>query len=201
MNLTRTIDNYFYIRQGQAAKVDSVNDRQDFNEVSRSLETLQFSKDDVDTLWRVVGAVLHLGNIEFVTAEDKVTFKDKKDVKATANLLKVTEDELTKALCERIIAARGDIMRKEHTQTEATYGRDALAKAIYDRLFTWIVDRINSAIAVDDRIRSYKSSLIGVLDIYGFEIFDNNSFEQFCINYCNEKLQQLFIGKQIDKKL
>lgn len=194
LNITRNIENYFYVRQGQAAKVDSVNDRQDFNEVSRSLETLQFSKDDVDTLWRVVGAVLHLGNIEFITEEEKIIFKDKKDVKVTANLLKVTEEDLTKALCERIIAARGDIMRKEHTQTEAAYGRDALAKAVYDRLFTWIVDKINSAIAVDDRIRSYKSSLIGVLDIYGFEIFDNNSFEQFCINYCNEKLQQLFIG-------
>lgn len=196
LNLTRNIENYFYVRQGQAAKVESVNDRQDFNEVSRSLETLQFTKDDVNTLWRVVGAVLHLGNIEFVTEEEKITFKDRKDVKATANLLKVTEEDLTKALCERIIAARGDIMRKEHTQIEATYGRDALSKAIYDRLFTWIVDRINSAIAVDDRIRSYKSSLIGVLDIYGFEIFDNNSFEQFCINYCNEKLQQLFIGNK-----
>lgn len=171
-----------------------MNDRQDFNEVSRSLETLQFSKDDIDTLWRVVGAVLHLGNVEFVTEDEKITFKNTRDVKAAASLLKVTEAELTKALCERIIAARGDIMRKEHTQTEATHGRDALAKAVYDRLFTWIVDKINSAIAVDDRIRSYKSSLIGVLDIYGFEIFDNNSFEQFCINYCNEKLQQLFIG-------
>lgn len=195
LNLTRNIDNYFYVKQGQAAKVDSVNDRQDYMEVSRSLETLQFSKDDIDTLWRVVGAILHLGNIEFVTAEDKVSFKDTKDVKVAANLLKVTETELTKALCERVIAARGDIMRKEHTKTEATYGRDALSKAVYDRLFSWIVEKINSAIAVDDRIRSYKSSLIGVLDIYGFEIFDNNSFEQFCINYCNEKLQQLFIGK------
>lgn len=194
LNLSRNSDNYFYVRQGQAAKVDSVNDRNDYTEVSRSLQTLQFSKDDVDTLWRVVAAILHLGNVEFTTEEEKVLLKDKKVVKTTANLLKVTEEEITKALCERIIAARGDIMRKEHTQMEATYGRDALAKAIYDRLFTWIVDRINSAIAVDDCNKSYKSSLIGVLDIYGFEVFDNNSFEQFCINYCNEKLQQLFIG-------
>lgn len=106
------------------------------------------------------------------------------------------KDELTVALCERVIAARGDIMRKEHTESEAAYGRDALAKAIYDRLFSWIVEKINSEIAVDNRSRKmYSSSLIGVLDIYGFEIFDNNSFEQFCINYCNEKLQQLFIGE------
>lgn len=107
------------------------------------------------------------------------------------------KQDLETALCERVIAARGDIMRKEHTESEATFGRDAFAKAVYDRLFSWIVDKINSAIAVDSTnySKNYKSSLIGVLDIYGFEIFDNNSFEQFCINYCNEKLQQLFIGK------
>lgn len=89
-------------------------------------------------------------------------------------------------------------MRKEHTESEASYGRDALGKAIYDRLFSWIVEKINSEIAIDSRSKKmYSSSLIGVLDIYGFEIFDNNSFEQFCINYCNEKLQQLFIGKML----
>lgn len=94
-----------------------------------------------------------------------------------------------------MIAARGDVIQKNHTHTEAEYGRDALSKAIYDRLFTWIVEKINSAIAVDKRsiTKTYRSSVIGVLDIYGFEIFDRNSFEQFCINYCNEKLQQLFI--------
>lgn len=69
-------------------------------------------------------------------------------------------------------------------------------QALYDRLFTWIVERVNSAIEVhqNDRSLNVPGTVIGVLDIYGFEIFDVNSFEQFCINYCNEKLQQLFIG-------
>ena len=162
-----------------------------------SLNTLQFSKEDIDTLWRVVAAVLHLGNVEFAMEEDKIKLKNGRVAGTIAELLKVTPDELQNALCERVIAAHGDIMRKEHTQLEATYGRDALAKAIYDRLFTWIVDKINAAITVDNQNigNHYRSSLIGVLDIYGFEIFDNNSFEQFCINYCNEKLQQLFIGE------
>lgn len=82
-------------------------------------------------------------------------------------------------------------------EIEAVYARNALGKAIYDRLFMWIVDKINAAIVVDFNGHkiNFKSSLIGVLDIYGFEIFPDNSFEQFCINYCNEKLQQLFIGK------
>lgn len=185
------------MNQGNSAQVNTVDDRRDFKEVISSLSTLQFAKDEIETLWSVVAAVLHLGNVQFTTDEDKIQLKNTDVSQNVANLLQVTHDELKKALCERVIAAHGDIMRKEHTETQAFYGRDALAKAIFDRLFTWIVNKINSAIAVyktgDSRV--YQSSLIGVLDIYGFEIFDNNSFEQFCINYCNEKLQQLFIGE------
>lgn len=154
-------------------------------------------------LWRVVGAILHLGNVEFDVDEEKLILKKSRSVDIVAELLRVQKTDLETALCERVIAARGDIMRKEHTETEAAFGRDAFSKAVYERLFEWMVDKINAAIAVDtgNYKKNYRSSLIGVLDIYGFEIFDNNSFEQFCINYCNEKLQQLFIGKFFVKKI
>lgn len=127
--------------------------------------------------------------------EDRVRVKNQQVASHVAQLLSVTESDLATALCERVIAARGDVIQKNHTRAEAEYGRDALGKAVYDRLFSWIVEKINLAIAVDKRsvYQTYRSSVIGVLDIYGFEIFDANSFEQFCINYCNEKLQQLFI--------
>lgn len=197
-HLTRSPDHYFYTRQGHATKVDTINDRNDHRDVNASLNILQFDSSDQDTLWRVVAAILHLGNVEFtIDQDDKLAVKTLDHVTTVADLLHVERDDLNAALCERVIAARGDILRKEHTEVEANYGRDALAKAIYERLFGWIVDKINKAIAVDEHnySKNYKSSLIGVLDIYGFEIFDNNSFEQFCINYCNEKLQQLFIGK------
>ncbi|XP_018562187.1 myosin-IA isoform X2 [Anoplophora glabripennis] len=195
LNLARNPDEYFYVKQGNAHKVDTINDRNDYRDVVSSLNTLQFSKEDQDLLWRVVAAILHLGNVEFDVDEEKLILKKSRSVDIVADLLKVQKKDLETALCERVIAARGDIMRKEHTETEAAFGRDAFAKAVYERLFGWIVDKINSAIAVDanNYSRNHKSSLIGVLDIYGFEIFDNNSFEQFCINYCNEKLQQLFI--------
>lgn len=86
-------------------------------------------------------------------------------------------------------------MMKSHNTQQAEFGRDALAKAIYDRLFTWIIQRINKSILVPGTtVHKRFNKVIGVLDIYGFEVFDCNSFEQFCINYCNEKLQQLFIG-------
>ncbi|XP_044760641.1 unconventional myosin ID [Coccinella septempunctata] len=195
LNLSRNPTDYFYVKQGNATRVSTINDKSDFKDVTHSMNTLDFNKQEQDSIWRVVAAILHLGNVEFTKSDDKLSVKDNRSVEYVATLLQVERRELERALCERVIAARGDIMRKEHTESEANYGRDALAKAVYDRLFSWIVERINSAISVDDSNYQYKykSSLIGVLDIYGFEIFDNNSFEQFCINYCNEKLQQLFI--------
>lgn len=125
--------------------------------------------------------------------------KNKEALRHVASLLKVTEDELMKSLTQRVIAAgtaRGEVMLKTHNTQQAEFGRDALAKAIYDRLFTWIIQRINKSILVPgSTVHKRFNKVIGVLDIYGFEVFDSNSFEQFCINYCNEKLQQLFIGK------
>lgn len=85
------------------------------------------------------------------------------------------------------------MVSKPLNDKEAINARDSLAKAMYDRCFSNIVETINAAIQVNNSGRSGKQTVIGVLDIYGFEIFDNNSFEQLCINYCNEKLQQLFI--------
>lgn len=125
--------------------------------------------------------------------EDTVHITTAPSLQQAARLLDVTDADLREALTQRVIAARGDVMHKTHTVIQAEFGRDALAKAIYDRLFTWIVGRINKSIAVPGRGSKRFNNVLGVLDIYGFEIFERNSFEQFCINYCNEKLQQLFI--------
>ncbi|XP_044731284.1 unconventional myosin ID [Chrysoperla carnea] len=192
-NLIRDPQLYFYTKQGNAFKVNAISDRTDYKQVNSAFKILDFQPNEIEAVWQIVAAVLHLGNVEFTLNEEKIQIKNKNLVQHISQLLNVTENDLTKALTERVIAARGDVMRKTHTLTEAEYGRDALGKAIYDRLFTWIVGKINDAIAVQEHSKQYKSSVIGVLDIYGFEIFDNNSFEQFCINYCNEKLQQLFI--------
>lgn len=128
--------------------------------------------------------------------EDELVIASKSHLSSAAKLLNVTSKDLSDALTQRVIAAGGNVMRKDHDIKSAEYGRDALSKAIYDRLFSWIVNRINRAIVFKGRQQQQRyNSVIGVLDIYGFEIFDNNSFEQFCINYCNEKLQQLFIGE------
>lgn len=192
--LSRDPSNYYYTRQGNANKVEAISDRSDYKGVVSAFRTLGFSSDETDTIWKVVAAILHIGNIEF-TSDGEGSKPSMSNVSKAASLLSVTPQELTQALSERVIAARGEVMQKTHTVSEAVYGRDALGKAIYDRLFTWIVNKVNSALdPTCVTTRKYKSgTVIGVLDIYGFEIFDNNNFEQFCINYCNEKLQQLFI--------
>ncbi|XP_046390857.1 unconventional myosin ID [Ischnura elegans] len=196
LHLKRDIGAYVYVRQaGQSARGDPSDDRPNYRATVSAFKTLGFTQSQIDTIWRIVAAVLHLGSVEFLADGDNTRIADPATVKNVSSLLSVTEGELIQALCHRVIAARGEVMQKGHTVSEAEYGRDALAKAVYDRLFTWIVQSINKAIVVHTTpgYLPYKGTVIGVLDIYGFEIFDQNSFEQFCINYCNEKLQQLFI--------
>uniref|UniRef100_A0A8D3CLN0 Myosin 1D n=1 Tax=Scophthalmus maximus TaxID=52904 RepID=A0A8D3CLN0_SCOMX len=139
--------------------------------------------------------LLQFGNLTFGVDGDVTLIESTKLVSVIRELLSTKEENVEKALLYRTVATGRDVIEKQHTAQEAGYGRDALAKAMYERLFCWIVGRINDVIEVknyDARVHG-KNTVIGVLDIYGFEIFQNNSFEQFCINYCNEKLQQLFI--------
>ncbi|XP_074658993.1 unconventional myosin-Id-like [Tubulanus polymorphus] len=194
LRLARDTGVYLFLGQGGDQTVPSINDRGDYRGVLEAMKAIGFPFKHAETLWKVVASVLHLGNLQFDEEGDHASIPDKDILANIATLLSVDEAELEKALCYRVVAARGEIMEKQHTVIDAYYARDAFAKAVYERMFSWIVGRINHAIEMKaDVIRHGKNTVIGVLDIYGFEIFDNNSFEQFCINYCNEKLQQLFI--------
>ncbi|KAK2191130.1 hypothetical protein NP493_59g02001 [Ridgeia piscesae] len=175
-------------------KVATIDDKSDFRTVNNAMKAVGFSNDDIESIWKMVAAVLHLGNLDFVEEGEEARVKDHGVLKNVAKLLSVDESAAQTALCSRVLAAQGDVMEKSHNVEQARRGRDAFAKAIYDRVFTWIVRKVNKSMEVSQEIiRQGSNTVIGVLDIYGFEIFDNNSFEQFCINYCNEKLQQLFI--------
>ncbi|XP_067625168.1 unconventional myosin ID [Eurosta solidaginis] len=182
---------YHYMNQGS---MDILSEKIDYKSTNNAFKTLGFSTEEVHTIWRIVAAILHLGNIEFQSIEDDLVITNKAHLQSAAKLLQVAENELSNSLTTRVIAAGGNVMQKEHNAQQAEYGKDALAKAIYDRLFSWVITRINRAILFrGSKVQARYNSVIGVLDIYGFEIFDRNNFEQFCINYCNEKLQQLFI--------
>ncbi|KAK7919381.1 hypothetical protein WMY93_010665 [Mugilogobius chulae] len=164
---------YNYVKVGGHIK-SSINDSADFKAVADAMKVIGFTGDEIQTVYKILATILHLGNMTFGVDGD---------------------ENVEKALLYRTVATGRDVIEKQHTVQEASYGRDALAKAMYERMFCWIVGRINDIIEVknyDANVHG-KNTVIGVLDIYGFEIFQNNSFEQFCINYCNEKLQQLFI--------
>uniref|UniRef100_A0A8C9SZ44 Myosin ID n=1 Tax=Scleropages formosus TaxID=113540 RepID=A0A8C9SZ44_SCLFO len=179
---------YNYIKVGGQLKVTSTHPT-----VADAMKVIGFTGEEVHTVYKILATILHLVGLRiwfYVTLIENGNL-----VPVLAELLATKQESVEKALLYRTVATGRDVIDKQHTPQEASYGRDALAKAIYDRLFCWIVGCINDIIEVknyDARIHG-KNTVIGVLDIYGFEIFQNNSFEQFCINYCNEKLQQLFI--------
>ena len=190
--LQKDISKNFYLNQGKSGNISSIDDAKDFKEVQQAFKSITtFSSKDVDSLWKVIAAIIHLGNVQFYETEHESSeVANKQELAIAAQLFDVTPAQLQNALSKQVVAARGDIVSREHNVEGANYTRDALAKAVYERLFGWVVDRINASITPT---HAGKGNVIGVLDIYGFEIFGTNSFEQLCINYCNEKLQQLFI--------
>ncbi|NXF85719.1 MYO1G protein, partial [Eubucco bourcierii] len=197
LHLHRDPNTYHYTQGANTGTVSGVRDDvAGYRAVEEAMATIGFSPEEVGSLHRILATVLLLGNVEFAAEGEVAVVEDAGQVLALAELTATAPSTLHQALLTRTVAAGGgELIEKGHSPKEAAYARDACAKAIYERLFCWIVGRINASIATRgyDARQHGKSTVIGVLDIYGFEIFDTNSFEQFCINYCNEKLQQLFI--------
>nr|XP_046273404.1 unconventional myosin-Ig isoform X2 [Scatophagus argus] len=186
---------YTYTKEG-AAITTSNNDRSSHKAVMNALEVIGFSPEEINSIYQILASILLLGNIQFESDGESVQILGQEAISHISELTSTDPDSVSKSLLYRTVATGGgEVIEKGHTAQDACFGRDAFVKALYERLFGWIVGRINSVIEVKDYNPALhgKNTVIGVLDIYGFEIFDNNSFEQFCINYCNEKLQQLFI--------
>lgn len=196
LGLERNPQSYLYLVKGQCAKVSSINDRSDWKVVRKALSVIDFTEDEVEDLLSIVASVLHLGNLHFAADEEsnaQVTTENQ--LKYLTRLLGVEGSTLREALTHRKIIAKGEELLSPLNLEQAAYARDALAKAVYSRTFTWLVGKINRSLASKDAEHPgwRSTTVLGLLDIYGFEVFQHNSFEQFCINYCNEKLQQLFI--------
>ncbi|CAA0823906.1 Myosin-6 [Striga hermonthica] len=182
-----------YLNQTNCYELDGIDDSKEYIATRKAMDTVGISSEEQDAIFRVIAAILHLGNIEFVKGKeiDSSMPKDEKSwfhLRTAANLFMCDAKSLEDSLCKRVIVTRDETITKELDPTAAVASRDALAKIVYSRLFDWLVDRINSSIGQDPNSKC----LIGVLDIYGFESFKTNSFEQFCINLTNEKLQQHF---------
>eukprot|EP00944_MAST-04C_sp_MAST-4C-sp1_P008607 g8607.t1 len=176
-------------------KVSTINDDKDFKEVQHAFEELDFKNTDSEVLglYTIVAAILNLGNVEFVEGKpDESVVKDstKEYVKAAAKLLRVDEDIVNNSLITRtihIMGSQGGDTICAQTPDASDYARDALCKFIYGKMFDWLVRRLNESMGGEKH-----PLYIGILDIFGFEIFKHNSFEQLCINFTNEMLQQHF---------
>ncbi|KAL0456859.1 UNVERIFIED_CONTAM: Myosin-8 [Sesamum latifolium] len=184
---------FHYLNQSNCIELAGVDDTKEYVDTRRAMDVVGISSDEQDAIFRVVAAILHLGNIEFGKTSDGDASQPKDDqsrfhLKTSAELLMCNEKALEDSLCKRVMVTRDETITKSLNPNDAAVSRDALAKIIYSRLFDWLVNKINNSIGQDPESKF----LIGVLDIYGFESFKTNSFEQFCINLTNEKLQQHF---------
>ncbi|EEB08829.1 myosin type I [Schizosaccharomyces japonicus yFS275] len=190
-------ENYYYTSMSNCLSVDGISDENDFSETIQAMEIIGLSEEEQDNIFRLLATILWLGNIRFQEGDSEGSvINDESVVQFVAYLLGSDAAAVQRALTVRIMETshggrRGSVYEVPLNPTQATAVRDALSMGIYNCLFDWIVERVNKALVTTAATAS--NSTIGILDIYGFEIFDKNSFEQLCINYVNEKLQQIFI--------
>ncbi|XP_072555858.1 unconventional myosin-IXb-like isoform X4 [Paramormyrops kingsleyae] len=190
-------EEYFYLKQ-QNFKIEDEEDlRHDFERLQQAMEMVGFLPATKKQIFSVLSAILYLGNVTYKlksTGREEGLDVGPPEVLATlSDLLKVKEEELVEALTKRKTVTVNDKLILPYSHSEAITARDSMAKSLYSALFDWIVLRINHALLnKKDMEESVKCLSIGVLDIFGFEDFKTNSFEQFCINYANEQLQYYF---------
>lgn len=184
-----------YTSRSKCFDVPGVDDNAEFQDTLNAMSVIGMTEAEQDDVFRMLAAILWIGNIQFVEDDQgNSAIADESVIAYVAYLLDVDSPSVHRAMTIRLMETarggrRGSVYEVPLNTTQALAVRDALSKAIYFNLFDWIVERINSSLTA----RSSISNSIGILDIYGFEIFEKNSFEQLCINYVNEKLQQIFI--------
>jgi myosin heavy subunit len=188
-----------YLAQSQCYELPEQSDAKEFTQTMQCMHTIGLPVEEQRHVLRMLALVLHLGNMQFAadgseddgcaaerTAGAEGTAADPPSL--CAQLLQVTDTELQTALCKKLLVVSGNTIVRAQKAEVAADKRDALAKALYEVMFSWLIARLNGTISQTGRAWGY----IGILDIYGFEAFETNSFEQLCINYANEKLQRHF---------
>ncbi|GLD95201.1 hypothetical protein PINS_up003843 [Pythium insidiosum] len=190
LRLHGTVRDYRYVRAGADAELTGIDDDQCLLETQEAMDVIGITKDEQDAIFKVVAAILNLGEINYVqgASEEKSHIENDDIVDNVAFLLQTDISALKSTLLERSITAGTESYTIPLNSEQAADVRDAVAKGLYTQLFDWLVHRINKAICSTKNVKSH----IGLLDIFGFESFETNSFEQLCINYANEKLQQKF---------
>lgn len=190
-------ESYLYTSKAGALDVPGIDDLEDFQGTLSAMDVIGLSQSEQDEVFRVISTILWIGNLQFRENEQgNAQIVDVNVTNFVAYLMEVDAASVDKAITTRTIETarggrRGSSYEVPLNIAQASAQRDALAKGLYNNLFDWIIARVNKSMAVQGT--GTVDTSIGILDIYGFEIFDRNSFEQLCINYVNEKLQQIFI--------
>ncbi|XP_067236756.1 unconventional myosin-Va isoform X1 [Chanodichthys erythropterus] len=183
-------DDFPYTNQGRSPVIEGVNDLKEMQATRKAFSLLGITEAHQMGLFQILSAILHLGNVDMKErGSSSCGVSDESGHLAVfCDLTEVSYESMAHWLCHKKLKTATETLNKPVTRLEAVNGRDALSKHIYAKLFSWIVGQVNKALSTSSKPHSF----IGVLDIYGFETFEVNSFEQFCINYANEKLQQQF---------
>lgn len=191
-------DKFRFLNQGQSPNILKVSDSDEFKETLKALSTLGFQNEEINSIVRILAGILHLGNINITHSGKNDQGDDDQEQSSIASndisisilsdILNLNKDHLLKWLTTRQIESFNESVMIPMNKASSEAARDALAKHLYSKLFHFIVQTVNRNLVSGKN----EDSFIGVLDIYGFETFERNSFEQFSINYANEKLQQQF---------
>uniref|UniRef100_A0A3Q0QX65 non-specific serine/threonine protein kinase n=1 Tax=Amphilophus citrinellus TaxID=61819 RepID=A0A3Q0QX65_AMPCI len=172
--------------------------KEQFDAIQECFRNIGFTEEEVNSVYKILSAILNTGNIEFasITSQhqtDKSEVPNSEALENAASLLSIGPEELQEALTSQCVVTRGETIIRTNTVDKAADVRDAMSKALYGRLFSWIVNRINSLLQPDMNVCAVESGMnVGILDIFGFENFKKNSFEQLCINIANEQIQFYF---------
>jgi myosin protein heavy chain len=188
--LLEDVKNYTFLTHGNVP-VPGVDEALEFKSTVQAMQIMGLSPEDLSAIFRVVSSVILFGNMKFKQERnsDQATLPDNTVAQKVSHLLGLNVTEMIKAFLRPRLKVGRDYVTKAQTKEQVESAVEAIAKACYERMFKWLVHRINRSL---DRTKRQGASFIGILDIAGFEIFELNSFEQLCINYTNEKLQQLF---------
>lgn len=188
------VSTYNYLNGGKTLKCDGRNESNEFNSIRGAMKVLNFSDIEINDIFQLLAAILHLGNLKYKSTTqnnmEAVEINDSALAIRISNLFGVEKQQLTNALTRKTIFAHGEKVVSPISKNQANDIKDAFVKSVYGKMFVMIVNKINEAIY---KVKDGKKISIGVLDIFGFENFDVNSFEQLCINYANENLQQFFV--------
>ncbi|XP_051512655.1 unconventional myosin-Va [Myxocyprinus asiaticus] len=183
-------NDFHYTKQGRNPVIDGVDDAKEMSSTRNAFTLLGVNETYQMGLFQILASILHLGNVEVKDrdSDSSVIPPNNGHLSVFCELMGITYQDMSHWLCHKKLKTATETYIKPIPKLQAINARDALAKHIYAKLFNWIVDHVNKALHSTVKQHSF----IGVLDIYGFETFEINSFEQFCINYANEKLQQQF---------